>query len=107
MGGEFAGVIVDECHRLTPPIQQIIEDMRLSNPNLRACGLSATPYRLQEGFIFGVDPDGKARPEHIARDPYFHQCVYSIGPRLLLDLGFLTPLRAGEINAAQDRKSVV
>src|SRR5690554_1426631 len=101
MGGEFAGVIVDECHRLTPTIQQIIEDMRLSNPNLRVCGLSATPYRLQDGFIFGVDPDGKALPEHIARDPYFHQCVYSIGPRLLLELGFLTPLRAGEINAAQ------
>lgn len=101
MGGEFAGVIVDECHRLTPTIQQIIEDMRLSNPNLRVCGLSATPYRLQDGFIFGIDPDGKALPEHIARDPYFHQCVYSIGPRLLLELGFLTPLRAGEINAAQ------
>lgn len=101
LGGEFAGVIVDECHRLTPTIQQIIEDMRLSNPNLRVCGLSATPYRLQDGFIFGIDPDGKALPEHIARDPYFHQCVYSIGPRLLLELGFLTPLRAGDINASK------
>lgn len=101
LGGEFAGVIVDECHRLTPTIQQIIDDMRLSSPTLRVCGLSATPYRLQTGFIFGVDPDGKALPESVARDPYFHQCVYSIGPRLLLDLGFLTPLRAGEINASQ------
>lgn len=101
LGGEFAGVIVDECHRLTPTIQKIIDDMRLSSPTLRICGLSATPYRLQTGFIFGVDPDGKALPESVARDPYFHQCVYSIGPRLLLDLGFLTPLRAGEINASQ------
>lgn len=101
LGGEFAGVIVDECHRITPTIQKIIEDMRLSSPNLRVCGLSATPYRLQEGFIFGVDPDGKALPETIARDPYFHQCVYSIGARLLLDLGFLTPLRAGDINASK------
>lgn len=101
LGGEFAGVIVDECHRLTPTIQKIIDDMRLSSPTLRVCGLSATPFRLGDGFIFGTDPDGKALPETIARDPYFHQCVYSIGARLLLELGFLTPLRAGTINASQ------
>src|SRR5690554_2122461 len=101
LGREFAGVIVDEAHRLTPTIQKIIEEIRQGNPNLRVCGLSATPYRLQEGFIFGIDPDGKALPESMARDPYFHQCVYSIGPRLLLDLGFLTPLKAGAINASQ------
>lgn len=101
LGSEFAGVIIDECHGITPSIIKIIDDMRKSSPNLRVCGLSATPYRLQTGFIFGVGPDGKALPESVARDPYFHQCVYSIGPRLLLDLGYLTPLRAGTINAAQ------
>lgn len=101
LGGEFAGVIVDECHGITDSIKQIIEDMRQSAPTLRVCGLSATPYRLQTGFIFGVDPDGKALNESVARDPYFHQCVYSIGARMLLGLGFLTPLRAGEINASK------
>lgn len=101
LGSEFAGVIIDECHGITPSIKKIIDDMRAGSPTLRVCGLSATPYRLQEGLVFGVDPDGKALPETIARDPYFHQCVYSIGARLLLDLGFLTPLRAGTINASQ------
>lgn len=101
MGSEFAGVIVDECHRITPTIQRIIDDMRQGAPNLRVCGLSATPFRLGDGFIFGVDPDGKALNESVARDPYFHQCVYSIGARMLLDLGFLTPLRAGAINASK------
>ena len=101
LGSEFAGVIVDECHGITDSIKQIIEDMRQSAPTLRVCGLSATPFRLQTGFIFGVDPDGKALTESIARDPYFHQCVYSIGARMLLDLGFLTPLRAGAINASK------
>lgn len=101
MASEFAGVIVDECHRITPTIKRIIEDMRQGSPNLRVCGLSATPFRLGDGFIFGVDPDGKALNESVARDPYFHQCVYSIGARMLLDLGFLTPLRAGEINASK------
>lgn len=101
MASEFAGVIVDECHRITPTIKRIIEDMRQGSPNLRVCGLSATPFRLGDGMIFGVDPDGKALNESVARDPYFHQCVYSIGARMLLDLGFLTPLRAGTINASK------
>lgn len=101
MASEFAGVIVDECHRITPTIKRIIEDMRQGSPNLRVCGLSATPFRLGDGMIFGVDPEGKALNESIARDPYFHQCVYSIGARMLLDLGFLTPLRAGAINASK------
>lgn len=101
LGGEFAGVIIDECHGITDSIKQIIDDMRQGAPNLRVCGLSATPFRLGDGFIFGIDPDGKALPESIARDPYFHQCVYSIGARMLLDLGFLTPLRAGVISASK------
>ena len=65
MGSEFAGVIVDECHRITQTIQRIIDDMRQGAPNLRVCGLSATPFRLGDGFIFGVDPDGKALPEYV------------------------------------------
>lgn len=101
LGGEFAGVIIDECHRIAPTEQAIIEDMRLGSPTLRVCGLSATPYRTLGGFVFGVDPDGKALPETIAREPYFHQCVYSIGARLLLEQGFITPLRAGAINASK------
>lgn len=101
MGHQFAGVIVDECHGITNTIKQIIEDMRQTSPNLRVCGLSATPYRLADGFIFGIDPQGKALPLDIAKDPYFYQCIYSIPVRLLLAKGYLTPLRAADINAAQ------
>ena len=98
-GREFAGVIIDEAHGITPTIKNIVSDMRDGNENLRVCGLSATPFRLQDGFVFGIDPSGKALPESVCRDPYFHQCVYAIGARYLIDQGFLTPLRAGEINA--------
>lgn len=101
LGSEFAGVIIDECHRIAPTEQAIIEDMKIGNPYLRVCGLSGTPYRALGGFVFRVDPDGKALPESIARDPYFHQCVYSIGARLLLEQGFITPLRAGDINVSK------
>lgn len=98
LGHQFAGVIVDECHRITPTIQRIISDMRETSPNLRVCGLSATPYRLGDGFIFRVGPDGKALPDEVTRDPYFHQCVYSITARELLEMEYLTPLVAGDIN---------
>src|SRR5699024_7251421 len=98
MGGQFSGVIVDEAHMITPTIIGIIDDMRASNENLRVCGLSATPFRLGTGFIFGVGPDDVALPPEIAKNPYFHKCVYSIGPRMLIDRGFLTPLRAAPIN---------
>jgi len=101
MGHQFAGVIVDECHGITTTIKTIIEDMKETAPNLRVCGLSATPYRLRDGFIFKLDPSGKALPAHIAHNPYFDQCVYAISARYLIAQGFLTPLRAGDINAAQ------
>ena len=101
MGHEFAGVIVDECHGITPTIKQIIADMRETSPTLRVCGLSATPYRLGDGFIFKIGPDEKPIPLDMTRDPYFYQCVYSVHARHLLAMGYLTPLVAGDINASQ------
>lgn len=99
LGHEFAGVIIDEAHRLTPTIQRIIEDMREGNPNLRVCGLSATPYRLDGGFIFAKDTNGQPISEVQAKDPYFTQLVYTIGARSLIDRGFLTPPKVGDIHA--------
>ena len=52
LGHEFAGIILDEAHRITNTVQQIIADIREGNPQVRVCGLSATPYRTDQGFIF-------------------------------------------------------
>lgn len=98
LGSEFAGVIVDECHRITPTIKQIIKDMREGNPHLRVCGLSATPYRLGDGFIFAIDTDGNAIHETQAREPYFKKLVYYIGAKQLIAEGYLTPVVVGDIN---------
>lgn len=98
LGNQFAGVIIDECHRLTPTIKNIIEDMREGNPMLRVCGLSATPYRTQNGFVFALDQHGKPVPEAKTRDPYFKQLVYYIGAHQLIEQGFLTPAIVGDIN---------
>jgi DNA repair protein RadD len=101
LGHEFAGVIIDECHRITPTVKAIIDDMKEGNPNLRICGLSATPYRLGDGFVFAQMPNGKPVPESSSRDPYFTRLVYYIGAPELIDRDYLTPPVIGEINADQ------
>lgn len=100
LGHEFAGVILDEAHRITPTVRNIIDDMRQGNPTLRVCGLSATPYRLGDGYVYGVDEHDRALHESVCKDPYFYKLVYAIRARDLIDAGFLTPLRAGSINTS-------
>lgn len=108
LGHEFSGVIIDEAHKTTPTIKNIIDDMREGNPNLRVCGLSATPYRLGDGFIFAMDDKGDAIPESQARDPYYKKLVYYIGAPELIKRGYLTPARVGDINSTEyDTSSLV
>lgn len=99
LGSEFAGVIIDEAHGITPTIKNIISDMQEGNPNLRVCGLTATPYRLDDGYIYAHDLDGQPVPEAQAKDPYFARLVYQIGAHYLIEQGFLTPPVVGAINA--------
>lgn len=89
-GADFAMVILDEAHGLTPTIKTIIDSIRSRNPNLRVVGMTATPYRMGTGYIYKIDADGKPVPEHATKEPYFTSLVYSIGARLLIDNGYLT-----------------
>jgi DNA repair protein RadD len=98
-GAEYGLVICDECHGLTPTLISIIDAMREANPNLRVCGMTATPYRLGSGYIFRMHPDGKINGDDVARDPYFVKCVYKVQARELIDLGFLTPPIIGGVGA--------
>ena len=96
----YALVIVDEAHGLTPTLKDIIAAMREGNPNLRVCGLTATPYRMGTGWIFAEHPNGKLNGEDAAREPYFAKCVDRIGARELIDMGYLTKPVIGQINAS-------
>jgi DNA repair protein RadD len=99
-GNQFSLVIIDECHGLTPTIKTIIESMREQNPRLRVVGMTATPYRMNEGYIFGIWPDGKAVAQHERlEETYFESCVDRITARELIDMGYLTPPVIGSINA--------
>jgi len=90
MGHEFAGVIIDECHKITNTIKTVISDLKEGNPSIRVCGLSATPYRLNDGYVFRYWADGRPVDQDQTKDPYFHTCVYDITANQLIKEGFLT-----------------
>ena len=98
-GDKFAMIVLDECHSITPTIKEIIANMREKNPNLRVVGMTATPYRMNEGYIFDQWPDGSPVAEHEKDEPYFAACVDRITARELIDLGYLTTPVIGSIHA--------
>lgn len=102
------GVLVHNCHGLTPTIRDIIDAMRQANPNLRVIGLSGTPYQLGTGFIFRLWPDDRANGDDTCRDPYFTRMVYRVSAREMLDDHFITPMTVGQINSSEyDTSGVV
>lgn len=98
-GADFAMVVLDEAHGLTPTIKTIINSIRDRNQNLRVVGMTATPYRMGDGYIYNVKPDDTPVPEHATKDPYFTKLVYEIGARMLIEQGYLTPPVMGKLNA--------
>lgn len=89
IGHEFAGVVIDEAHKTTDTIKTIIAEMKEGNPNLRVIGMSATPYRLGDGYVYEMDLNNRIVEE--ANDPFFKKLVYRITARELIAMGYLTP----------------
>ena len=89
-GDMFAAVINDECHNLTPTIKSIISQIKSHNENLRVIGLTATPYRMKNGYIYKADVEGRTVPADEARNPYYHSCIYKLHTKELINMGFLT-----------------
>ena len=89
-GKEFAVVVIDEAHGLTPTVHNIISEIQKQNPMLRVIGMTATPYRLGSGYIFKWWPNGTLNEDDTAKDPYFHTLVHQIPARKLIDEGYLT-----------------
>jgi len=68
-------------------------------------GMTATPYRLNSGYIFGLFPDGKPVPAYQTASPYFEKCVFRVQARELIDQGYLTKPTIGAIRAVSYRTS--
>lgn len=83
--------IVDEVHRLPPADRAsqyggLMEAMRGYYPQMRLLGVTATPYRLGHGYIYG---DRCRHPEQ----NWFEDLAYRVGIYDLQGQGFLVPLK--------------
>ncbi len=100
--GQFTLLVIDECHRVAPDKdashRRVIEALRRANPRLKVLGLTATPYRLGQGFIYHRHYHGMVRG---GDDCFFRDCVFEQPLRLMVKQGYLAP--PARIDAAVER----
>ena len=82
-------VIVDECHMIprneNTQYGMFLKEAKVSTPNQRVLGLTATPYRMDCGSI-----TGEGQP--------FDGCAYKVSVSKMLRDGHITPLRSVSVN---------
>ncbi|WP_302141029.1 DEAD/DEAH box helicase [Halomonas alkalicola] len=100
--GPFTLLVIDECHWVSPAedasYRRVIEALRAANPRLKVLGLTATPYRLGQGFIYHRHHHGMVRGDD---DCFFRDCVFEQPLRLMVKQGYLAEPR--RIDAAVER----
>lgn len=88
---DFSLLVVDECHRISEEgstqYQEIITKLRGRNPKLCILGLTATPYRLGQGWIYERAPDGELKSE---QPRFFKDCVFELPLSFMIKNKFLT-----------------
>ena len=89
--GFYSLLIIDECHRVSlaadSQYQKVILHLQQINPQLKVLGLTATPYRLDKGWIYQKHYQGFVRTEEPTP---FSSCIYELPLRYLVQKGFLT-----------------
>ncbi|MCU4677506.1 DEAD/DEAH box helicase [Catenovulum sp. 2E275] len=122
----YSLLIIDECHRVANPkmevdkinksattaaqpnssspkkstdnqYQKVIQKLKMNNPRLKILGLTATPYRLDFGWIYRYHYFGFARSES---DCPFEHCIYELPLRYMIKNHYLTPPKL--VNAATE-----
>ncbi|WP_447928018.1 DEAD/DEAH box helicase [Vreelandella sp. EE27] len=88
----FTLLVIDECHRVSlekeSSYRQVIDHLQRQNPNLKILGLTATPYRLGQGFIYHRHYHGMVRGSEAC---FFTDCVFEQPLRLMVKQHYLTP----------------
>ncbi len=88
----YSLIIIDECHRVSndkdSQYAQVICQLKKYNPALKVLGLTATPYRLNTGWVYHKHYHGYVRGQ--AESP-FSDCIFELPLRYLINKGFLTP----------------
>ncbi|WP_172117397.1 DEAD/DEAH box helicase [Halomonas hibernica] len=86
----FTLLVIDECHRVSldkdASYRQVIDHLRAQNAHLKVLGLTATPYRLGQGFIYHRHYYGMVRGSDAS---FFRDCVFEQPLRLMVKQGYL------------------
>lgn len=89
---DFSLLVIDECHRVSSDdaaqYSQVISRLLAESPQLCILGLTATPYRLDTGWIYQYNHQGFLRSEEAT---FFRKCIFDLSLRSMIDSGFLTP----------------
>lgn len=90
----FTLLVIDECHRVSleedSSYRQVIDHLQRQNPQLKILGLTATPFRLGQGFIYHRHYHGMVRG---GEESFFTDCVFEQPLRLMVKQGFLAAPR--------------
>ena len=86
--GVFGAIIIDECDLISKTVKTLIENLKVKNPLIRIIGLTATPYRMGMGYIYGIHNQNGYVEDTF--QPYFHKCTYEAYAHDLLANGYLT-----------------
>lgn len=83
--GKVNLLIIDEVHLLPEEdegmYRKLIKGLLKSNPDLKIVGLTASPYRLKTGYIYG-------------EDKLFKKIAFEAEIQTLIDQGYLTKIRS-------------
>ncbi|MDR2350255.1 MAG: DEAD/DEAH box helicase [Deltaproteobacteria bacterium] len=97
---DFRLVIADECHHIPHmeaggSFRKLLDKLEAANPDVRILGVTATPFRLGHGYVYG----DKCLP---GRTNHFPRLNHRIGMDELTKKGFLVPVRAKEAAAMRE-----
>lgn len=89
---DFNLLIIDECHRVNEDGQtqyaSVINKIREKNQGLCILGLTATPYRLSQGWIYEYNHTGELKT---TQNCFFKRCIYELSLDFMIKNKFLTP----------------
>lgn len=89
---DFTLLVIDECHRVSEDgetqYQEVVEKLKKNNSDICVLGLTATPFRLDTGWIFKEDAVGELKTDE---NRFFAKCVYDLPLSFMIRHQFLTP----------------
>jgi len=92
---EFSLIIIDECHRVSldehSQYQQIISALSHFNADLKVLGLTATPYRLDTGWVY--QQHRQLNCVRTQQDTAFKRCIFELPLRYMIEHEYLTPAK--------------